>query len=43
MKRLADQRSLDCSEPICRKFTDEERSLLTEWLDDGWMHYVIQP
>ena len=42
MKRLADQRSLDCSEPICRKLTDEERSLLTEWLDDGWMHYEVQ-
>lgn len=39
-KRLADQRSLACDDPVCRKLTDEERGLLTEWLDDGWMHYI---
>lgn len=39
LKRLADDRLVACADPICRKFTESERSMLTDWLDDGWMHY----
>ncbi|WP_420224655.1 JmjC domain-containing protein [Pigmentiphaga litoralis] len=40
LRQLADDRVLDCADPACRKLTDSERSMLTDWLDDGWLHYA---
>jgi 50S ribosomal protein L16 3-hydroxylase len=43
LRRLADERVLDCADPLSRKLTDAERSMLTDWLDDGWLHYAATP
>lgn len=39
LKKLADARSLDCADPVCKKLSDEARSCLADWLDSGWLHY----
>ena len=39
LRLLADARSLDCTDPACRKLSDEARSCLADWLDSGWLHY----
>ncbi|SAI65381.1 Cupin superfamily protein [Bordetella ansorpii] len=39
LRALADARELRCADPACRKLDGESRDLLTQWLDDGWLHY----
>lgn len=38
LRKLADERSLSCGDPLCRSLSDTHRGLLTQWLDDGWLH-----
>lgn len=38
LRKLADERRLDCADSVCKRLTQEERDLLTQWLEDGWMH-----
>lgn len=39
---LADTRQLRCDDARCRKLGEDERDMLTDWLDAGWMHYRAQ-
>jgi len=39
LRKLADARRLSCADPLCRSLNDAQRKLLTQWLDDGWMHF----
>jgi 50S ribosomal protein L16 3-hydroxylase len=40
LKQLADERHLICSEPAAQSLSDDEREILTQWVDDGWLHYT---
>jgi len=41
LRRLADERRLDCAAPACRRASPAERGCLVQWLDNGWLHYVM--
>ncbi|NYT62089.1 cupin domain-containing protein [Alcaligenaceae bacterium] len=40
LRLLADQRELACDSRKAAKLKKKELRLLTEWLHDGWLHYV---
>lgn len=40
MRLLADQRELSCTSKEAGKLKKKERLVLTEWLEEGWLHYV---
>ncbi len=40
LRQLADQRRLPCSPGVSRGLKQEELALLTEGLEDGWLHYA---
>src|SRR3546814_4921040 len=39
LRRLADERELDCAAAMARALTDPQRAMLADWLDQGWLHY----
>lgn len=39
LRRLADERRLDCSPALGAELTQVELALMTEGLEDGWLHY----
>ncbi|MYN13339.1 cupin domain-containing protein [Pusillimonas sp. TS35] len=39
LRRLADQRTLECASPLARRLSVAEREMLDEWLEDGWLHF----
>jgi len=39
LRKLANERTLNCTDPLCRSLTQVQRSMLTQWLDDGWLHF----
>lgn len=42
LRKLADTRVLDGSDPLARKLKPEERQMLNEWLQEGWLHYIVR-
>ncbi len=40
LKELADERHLDCASALVQGLGSDERAMLTQWLDDGWLHYT---
>ncbi|PLC51318.1 cupin [Pollutimonas subterranea] len=40
LRRLADERELPCSSDDAVKLKRKERRILTEWLEEGWLHLV---
>ncbi|ARP87468.1 ribosomal protein uL16 3-hydroxylase [Bordetella genomosp. 9] len=40
LRRLADDRYLACDARTGLSLNDAERDCLTQWLDDGWLHYI---
>lgn len=40
LRQLADERRLDCAHALARGLDCDEREVLTQWLDDGWLHYT---
>lgn len=40
MRRLADERGLDCGQLQARRMPEQLRAALGEWLELGWLHYV---
>ena len=40
MRRLADERSLDCNTPQLKRLSFDARLVLGDWLERGWLHYV---
>ncbi len=43
LRRLADERELLCTGDQAGKLKQKERRVLTEWLEEGWLHYVDSP
>lgn len=41
MRGLADERHLPCAGPAAERLTDTEKECLAQWLDDGWLVYVL--
>jgi len=39
MRRLADERQLDCADPRVRRAGPALRDCLVQWLHNGWLHY----
>ncbi|WP_459615018.1 ribosomal protein uL16 3-hydroxylase [Bordetella sp. 2513F-2] len=39
LRALADERSLDCADPRCRRLSGQARACLADWLLAGWLHY----
>lgn len=40
MRRLADERVLDCSPELLEKLKKTEEEALRDWIAEGWLHYV---
>jgi 50S ribosomal protein L16 3-hydroxylase len=40
LRQLADVRQLDCGAALARQLSVDERSALTSWLHEGWLHFV---
>jgi 50S ribosomal protein L16 3-hydroxylase len=40
LRVLADERALDCSNPLCGKLSADAIDSLAEWLAAGWLHYA---
>jgi len=38
LRKLANERKLSCNDAVCRRLPAAQRHLLTQWLDDGWLH-----
>jgi len=41
LRTLADARSLDCSTRPARRLKEPELEALMQWLEDGWVHYIV--
>jgi len=39
MRRLADERSLACSQELLEKLKKKEEAMLRDWIAEGWLHY----
>lgn len=42
LRRLADERMLACNTSAIRKLQPQERQVLMQWLEEGWLHYSIE-
>ena len=40
LRQLADERELSCHGKRARKLTAEELDTLSEWQEEGWLHYI---
>lgn len=43
LRRLANERRLTCSAALAKRLAPGEKEVLTEWLTDGWLHYIADP
>jgi len=41
LRRLADERRLDCAMPASRRLATPVRECLMQWLHNGWLHYKM--
>ncbi|MGP1614753.1 MAG: winged helix domain-containing protein, partial [Pollutimonas bauzanensis] len=40
LRLLADERELACASQAAARLKEEERRVLTQWLQEGWLHYI---
>jgi len=41
LRRLADNRRLDCADPACARLDAAARRCINAWLDAGWLHFQV--